>query len=130
MVEVLMRVSIVELESTDKVNRPMQLSPTGRSRHPVNSTLWNGACFIRGLEQFHWMELADCHRAVGADNGFQRRTLAMTILRPIQARRHDARSPFKSNRRQRCRATADRGRLPESHLAAAAVPLHLLRLRL
>jgi hypothetical protein len=28
------------------------------------------------------MELVDCHRAFGADNGFQRRTLATTILRP------------------------------------------------
>jgi hypothetical protein len=39
-----MRVSMVELESTDQVSLTMQLSLTGRLRHPVNSTLWNGMC--------------------------------------------------------------------------------------
>lgn len=73
---------MVELESTGKVNLLMQLSPTSHPRHPANSTLWNEACFIQGIEQFHCMELADCHRAFDADNGFQRRTLATTILRP------------------------------------------------
>jgi hypothetical protein len=39
-----MRVSMIELESTDQVGLPMQLSLTGRGRHPINSTLWNGMC--------------------------------------------------------------------------------------
>jgi hypothetical protein len=77
-----MRVSMVELESTEKVHLLMQLSPTCLPGQPVNSTVWNGAYFIRGIEQFHCMELEDCHHAFGADNGFQRRTLAMTNLRP------------------------------------------------
>jgi hypothetical protein len=40
-----MRVSTIELEPTDQVSLPMQLSLTGRVRHPINSTLWNGMCF-------------------------------------------------------------------------------------
>jgi len=77
MVDVLMRVSMIELDSTDNVDLPMQLSGTGRARHLSNSTVWNALITRVAGGQFHTMELPDCYRATSADNEFQRRTLAI-----------------------------------------------------
>ncbi|CAH2925177.1 MAG: hypothetical protein CPSOU_4623 [uncultured Paraburkholderia sp.] len=44
-----MRVSMIELDSTDNVDLLMQLSGTGRARHLSNSTAWNA--FIVGQRE-------------------------------------------------------------------------------